>query len=1165
MKTFNLYLRNYFEPGDAQKLAKFDAVALDVDAPTSVLNDIHSYNPNCRILAYIPINGTYDNANIFPAGSKWRAVWEAAEANNWWLRDTQGGLIYDHPGKRTTNCTFNCPVNGQGQSYMDWFPQFIAGTVLQNGAAPWDGVLLDDVWIGIWFVGNNRTLNALPIDADRDGTGDDQPTLDGWWKAGNDSLTARIRRLMPANEIVIGNGGNNFEQINGSYIESFPFNGLVDQNHPLGYSWTDKMWGSYGYFPNEALYSNQPLRMNVIDAKWSQGDRYNPVVSPAFERHKRFCMASALMSDGYFSLDRHASDGAHDSIWWFPEYDKPIGTPTGPATQVSYNGVTLWRRNFTNGVVLLNNNYATFTGSTASSIPPIGWVDARVLLNSELWHAEGVPPAAITDLAITRTWNNSAEVGWTNVGDDGTTGQAIQVEVRYSTSPITAANWGQASVASSSPIPELPGLTQTHIVTNLLSGQTYYFAAKTKDLSGNWGAISNVVSGLTVPGDVVGPAAITNLSVIATTATTATIQWTATGDDGSIGTASSYDIRYLPNLLSETTWGQGSQVVGEPVPTPAGSVQQLTLYGLSPSAVYAVGIKVSDEMPNTSPLSNVAVISTQAGDTTPPAAIQDLRFTGLGTNTVTLTWTAPGNDGIVGRANQYDMRWSRNPITAANFEFAGFITTEPGPALAGSTQSLTLNMGTGYTYYFAMKTTDDWGNVSGMSNVSSGTTNTTDTGAPGAITTLAVTATGPTSVALAWTATGDDGQTGTASSYEMRWSNSPITPANFTGATPVAWMPLPAAPGTLQTKTVGNLATGQPHYFAIRIADERSTWSPISNVVTTTTGAGSDLTAPAAIADFRVLSFTTNSVTVAWTAPGDDGATGTASSYDMRWSTTSISEINFATRSYITTEPQPAVAGTTQQLTIVGFSPGRTYYLALKTADEKPNWSAMSNLLSFTTLIDNTPPATISDLVGMLLAGDTVELGWTAPGDDNMTGLATTYDVRMATAPITDANFDQSPSLVGEPPPANPGSAQGFEVSDLLPGLTYWVAMKAIDDVGNRSAVSNVLTVETPATSGVPGPIAAPGLYLRSPNPVRTAARLELVLPAGTTGALSVSVFDVTGRVRRHLVDGPATPGAASLDWDGLDDSGRELANGVYFVGAAAPGFERVVRIVMTR
>jgi hypothetical protein len=98
-KTYNLYIRNYYEPGDALKLSKFDVLGLDVDTPFSVLNEIRSYNPSIKLLAYIPINGTYENAILFPAGSKWREMWEACQANNWWLRNTQGGHIYDHEGK----------------------------------------------------------------------------------------------------------------------------------------------------------------------------------------------------------------------------------------------------------------------------------------------------------------------------------------------------------------------------------------------------------------------------------------------------------------------------------------------------------------------------------------------------------------------------------------------------------------------------------------------------------------------------------------------------------------------------------------------------------------------------------------------------------------------------------------------------------------------------------------------------------------------------------------------------------------------------------------------------------------------------------------------------------------------------------------------------------
>jgi len=92
---------------------------------------------------------------------------------------------------------------------------------------------------------------------------------------------------------------------------------------------------------------------------------------------------------------------------------------------------------------------------------------------------------------------------------------------------------------------------------------------------------------------------------------------------------------------------------------------------------------------------------------------------------------------------------------------------------------------------------------------------------------------------------------------------------------------------------------------------------------------------------------TTGSVTLLWTAPGDDSLTGTATRYDIRYSLFPITEENFAYCSGPTAVPRPAFPGTTQQFTIYGLFPGLRYYFALKTADERLNWSKMSNVVAF--------------------------------------------------------------------------------------------------------------------------------------------------------------------------------------------------------------------------
>ena len=70
-----------------------------------------------------------------------------------------------------------------------------------------------------------------------------------------------------------------------------------------------------------------------------------------------------------------------------------------------------------------------------------------------------------------------------------------------------------------------------------------------------------------------------------------------------------------------------------------------------------------------------------------------------------------------------------------------------------------------------------------------------DTIAPGMIADLATENPGSNTMGLTWTATGDDGGTGTASSYDVRYSMAPITEANWGSATPASGEPDPGAGG----------------------------------------------------------------------------------------------------------------------------------------------------------------------------------------------------------------------------------------------------------------------------------------------------------------------------------------------------------------------------------
>lgn len=99
------------------------------------------------------------------------------------------------------------------------------------------------------------------------------------------------------------------------------------------------------------------------------------------------------------------------------------------------------------------------------------------------------------------------------------------------------------------------------------------------------------------------------------------IAWTAPGDDGNVGTASEYDIRYSADSATLVAWTSAIQIGNEPIPLIAGTTQRDTL--TLGAGVWFVAIKARDEAYNWSGMSNIIRVTI---DGVMPAAIVDLRY-----------------------------------------------------------------------------------------------------------------------------------------------------------------------------------------------------------------------------------------------------------------------------------------------------------------------------------------------------------------------------------------------------------------------------------------------------------------------------------------------------------------------------------------------------------
>lgn len=208
-------------------------------------------------------------------------------------------------------------------------------------------------------------------------------------------------------------------------------------------------------------------------------------------------------------------------------------------------------------------------------------------------------------------------------------------------------------------------------------------------------------------------------------------------------------------------------------------------------------------------------------------------------------------------------------------------------------------------------------------------------------------------------------QSGTTQGVLLACSGLPAGTSCSFGTNPVT----PTASSSLTIQTSGTTPIGT---YAINIGSKSGNLERNTTYTMTVT---TDTVAPSAVTNLATGSPSISSITLTWTAPGDDGNIGTASQYDIRYSTSAITDLNWASATQVSGVPAPKTAGSVETFAVTGLSSGATYYFAIKTADEVPNWSAISNSPSGTTLTPKivfVSSGTYNGKVGGLIGADSI-------------------------------------------------------------------------------------------------------------------------------------------------------------------------------------------------
>ncbi len=86
-----------------------------------------------------------------------------------------------------------------------------------------------------------------------------------------------------------------------------------------------------------------------------------------------------------------------------------------------------------------------------------------------------------------------------------------------------------------------------------------------------------------------------------------------------------------------------------------------------------------------------------------------------------------------------------------------------------------------------------------------------------------------------------------------------------------------------------------------------------------------------------------------------------------------------------------------------------------------------------------------------------------------------------------------------------------------------------------------------------------------NPNPAYGMTRLYYQIPAGYSGPVQLDIVDVQGRIVRSLVSKGQKAGSYFVTWEGRDQAGARVADGVYFARMQAGEHKTTTKVVISR
>ncbi|MEZ4652226.1 MAG: fibronectin type III domain-containing protein [Candidatus Eisenbacteria bacterium] len=389
---------------------------------------------------------------------------------------------------------------------------------------------------------------------------------------------------------------------------------------------------------------------------------------------------------------------------------------------------------------------------------------------------------------------------------------------------------------------------------------------------------------------------------------------------------------------------------------------------------------------------------------------------------------------------------------------------------------------------------------------------------------------------MAWTASGEDGSTGLASSYSIRYLRDEAirTEADWERAHTLEVRPTAnAGAESIENARLEGINPETSYGIAVRAFDEAGQISAFVPGIMILEYDTPLPTPPLAIDALGLETSATRSAQIRFRHPHVPEGGAPLAYYVIGIATQAVTEANWDRVGKFDSAPEPSSAGTMSLWTLTPLQPGTQYHVAVRARDTAGSWSPISSDLEFMTKYENLAPP---DPPGSVHAAwddeRTLTVSWSAPVDPRVSAFRVYREgVEPGWHAIADVPVGTTTHTVDDP---DPQQMQRFAVTSLLG-----------DGTESGLSASGTIFVDT---WEVHGPF---------PHPIRESCRIEVDVPwdAGASVTLSAEIFSVTGKRIRTLDEQIVTGGqTAEWTWDRKDHRGKRVGPGYYFLRITGGG-----------